>query len=509
MRHIIAYDLGTGGVKTSLFDAEGRSVGAAFAPYDTLYPAPGRREQRPEDWWRAIVDSTRAMLAKTRADAASIEALAVSGHSLGVVPVTAAGEILAETTPIWSDARADRQAADFFRKVDPAAWYRETGAGFPAPLYSLFKIMWLRDNAPALYAQADAFIGTKDVINLRMAGALCTDRSYASGCGAWSLLGERYRTDWIEAAGLDPAKFPRVVPSAAVIGDLLPGPAAELGLRPGIHVCAGGVDNACMALGAACIDAGEAYTSLGTSAWIAVSGTRPVIEPTRKPYVFAHCLPGLYVSATAIFSAGNSYRWVRDTLCPDLVAAERAGGPDSYLAMDRLAAQSPVGANRLLFNPSLAGGSSLDASPNLRGAFMGLDLRHTRADLIRATLEGICLNLRLALDVLAAQAPLGDAMLIVGGGGKSPFWRALFAAIYEKDIVQTAVGQDAGSLGAAALAALGSGLWRDLAPLRARHAERTVVHPDSEAAATYRRLLPVFARAARDQAALGDALAAL
>lgn len=509
MQTLIAYDLGTGGVKTSLFDAEGRSLASAFEPYDTLYPRPGFREQRPEDWWRAIVRSTRAALARAPGGGADVAALAVSGHSLGVVPVDAEGRLLADSTPIWSDARAGAQAAAFFRRTDEAAWYLETGAGFPPPLYSLFKIMWFRDNAPALYARAAVFLGTKDYVNLRMTGVRLTDRSYASGCGAWSLAGERYREDWIDAAGLDPAKFPRVVPSSAVVGELLPGPARELGLRPGVKVCAGGVDNACMALGAACLGEGEAYVSLGTSAWVAVAGPRPVVEATARPYVFAHCVPGMYVSATAIFSAGNSLRWVRDTLCQDLVAAERAGGPDAYRAMDALAAQSPAGANRLLFNPSLAGGSALEPSPNLRGAFLGLDLRHTRADLLRATLEGVCLNLRLALDVLARQTPLGDAMLLVGGGGKSPLWRRIFASVFEKDIVETNVGQDAGSLGAAALAAVGAGLWRDFAPLRALHRTRAVAHPDPDDAALYRRLLPLFAQSARAQAVLGDALAAL
>lgn len=509
MRHIIAYDLGTGGTKTSLFDETGRSLGAAFVPCETHYPAPGFREQRPEDWWRSVVTSTREMLAKTGVDPETIEALAVSGHSLGVVPVSAAEGLLTDAVPIWSDARAERQAAAFFEKVDEAAWYLETGAGFPAPLYSLFKIMWLRDHAPDVYARADAFLGTKDYVNWRMTGALCTDRSYASGCGAWSLLGEAYRPDWAEAAGIDPAKLPPVHLSTAVVGTLLPAAAEALGLPTRVKVCAGGVDNACMALGAACLGEGEAYTSLGTSAWIAAAGARPVVDLARRPYVFAHCVPGMFVSATAIFSAGNSYRWVRDTLCPDLVAAERAGGANAYAAMDALAEASPVGANRLLFNPSLAGGSGLDASPNVRGAFLGLDLRHTRGDLIRATLEGICLNLRLAMDVLAAHVRLSDTMLIVGGGGNSAFWRTLFASVYEKNILETNVGQDAGSLGAAAVAAVGAGLWEDFSPLRTLHRPKSLVRPDPEAVGAYRRLLPIFARAAEAQAALGDLLAAL
>lgn len=508
MKYIIAYDLGTGGTKTSLFDENGCSLASAFTSCETFFPGSGMHEQRPEDWWNTVVTSTRAMLQKTGVDVEDIAALAVSGHSLGVVPI-GGGKLLAQRVPIWSDSRADKQAAAFFEKVDAEQWYLTTGSGFPAPLYSVFKIMWYRDNQPQLYAEAEKFIGTKDYINFRMTGRLCTDRSYASGSGVYSLAEERYLEEYIQAAGIDKAKLPDIYPSTYVVGTVSPEAARELGLSVHTKVCAGGVDNACMALGAGCIANGEAYTSLGTSSWIAVSGDKPIVNAQKRPYVFAHCVPGQYVSATSIFAAGNSFRWVRDTLCPDLVKAEEAGGPDSYREMDRLAAQSPAGANRLVFNPSLAGGSGLDKSANVRGCFTGLDLMHTRSDIIRATLEGVCLNLRLALDVLESYAPLQKDMLLVGGGGKSPFWRGLFASIYEKDILETNVGQDAGSLGAAAVAAVGAGLWADFGRVKQVHTLKNRVSPDLEQVEVYRRLLPVFARIADMQSDIGDMLAGL
>lgn len=509
MKYIIAYDLGTGGTKTSLFDENGKSCGSSFYACETSFPQSGWHEQRPEDWWHSVVVSTRGMLKKTGVDVKEIVALAVSGHSLGVVPVSRDGRLLADTVPIWSDSRAGDQAAAFFEKVPETDWYMTTGAGFPAPLYSLFKIMWYRDNAPELYAAAHRFVGTKDYVNWKMTGVLCTDRSYASGSGAWDLREERYREDYIRAAGINPDKLPTVYPSTHVVGTLLPEAAAELGLDPATKVCAGGVDNACMALGAACIGEGEAYTSLGTSAWIAVSSSRPIVNPEKRPYVFAHCVPGMFVSATSIFSAGNSYRWARDTLCPDLVKAEQEGGPNAYAIMDQLAAESPAGAKRLIFNPSLAGGSGLDKSDKVRGCFTGLELMHSRGDMLRAVLEGVCMNLRLAMDVLAEYAELSDTMLIVGGGGKSRFWRGLFASIYEKNVLETNVGQDAGSLGAAAVAAVGAGLWQDFTPLRGIHERRDLIPPDPELVRTYQRMLPAFARIADLQSDIGDMLAAL
>lgn len=509
MKYIIAYDLGTGGAKTSLFDENGVSQASAFTSYDTTYPKSGWHEQRPDDWWNSIVSSTQEMLKKTGVNVEDIVSLAVSGHSLGVTPIGYDGTLLAEYVPIWSDTRATAQAEAFFKHIDEEKWYLDTGCGFPAHLYSIFKIMWYRDNCPEIYKNAASFIGTKDYINYKMTGKLCTDRSYASGSGAFSMLGECYVPEYIEAAEIDPAKLPEFFPSSHVVGTILPEVAAVLGLSPNTKVCAGGVDNACMALGAAAVADGDAYNSLGTSSWIAVASDKPVVNAQKRSYVFAHCVPGQYVSHVSIFSAGNSFRWCRDTLCPDLVAAEKAGGKDAYIVMNEMAAASPVGANRLIFNPSLAGGSGLDKSDNVRGCYTGLDLMHTRNDLVRATMEGVCMGLRVAMNVLARYVKLSDDMLIVGGGGKSQLWRSMFADIYEKNILETNVGQDAGSLGAAAVAAVGAGLWDSYDKVHEVHKLKGCIKPNAERVEKYRKIMQVFEPICDIQSDIGDMLADL
>ena len=139
---VIAYDLGTGGVKASIYDIEGKELANSFIGYDTYYPHNGWHEQKPEEWWNAIVESTRKLLEVSKVDKEEIVSLAISGHSLGVIPIGKQGELLREATPIWSDSRADKEAKEFFKDVDYKEWYNNTGAGFPAQLYSLFKIMW-------------------------------------------------------------------------------------------------------------------------------------------------------------------------------------------------------------------------------------------------------------------------------------------------------------------------------------------------------------------------------
>ena len=232
----------------------------------------------------------------------------------------------------------------------------------------------------------------------------------------------------------------------------------------GLPVVAGGVDNSCMALGAGNTRAGRVYNSQGSSSWIAATAEKPLLDARMRPFVFAHVLPGLFNSAIGIFSTGTSLRWVRDQLCPDLVEQARERGADVYDLMTALAAASPAGARGVIFHPNMAGGSSLDPSIHLRGAFLNLDLSHTRADLLRAVLEGIALQGRVALDALRSLYPVSADMIVVGGGSRSRLWRQIHADAYRARVVKTRIDQQAAALGAAALAFTGIGLWPDTEP---------------------------------------------
>ena len=507
MEYFIAYDLGTGGIKASLYDAEGHGLHDVFSQYDIRYTGQLMHEQRPEDWWSGVVESTRALLTKTDVDPASVAAVALSGQSLAVVPVDERGNLLREYVPIWSDARAEAQANAFFTHIDETAWYMTTGNGFPPALYSLFKIMWYKENEPALYEKAYRILGSKDYCNLRMTGVFASDPSYASGSGAYDLLQCCYREDYIEAARVRRSLFPEIVPSHTPLGALTPEAARALGLTTRTQVIAGGVDNACMALGAKGVRNGRAYLSLGSSSWIAVTGEKPLLDPAVKPFIFAHCIDGMYASATSIFAAGSSIRWLRDTLCFDLVEREKAGEiADAYVAINELAARSPIGANGLSFNPSLAGGAMIEESPHIVGCFAGLRLAHTRADMLRAAMEGVTYNLYYAYTLLVGMQGDIPELLLTGGGSKSPFWRQMFADVFGIPMQKTNIDQSAASLGAAALCAYGLGYWKDYTRIDAIHISESVATPHADNTAAYRKQYELSRLVAHEMAELGDAL---
>jgi sugar (pentulose or hexulose) kinase len=441
-------------------------------------------EQRPVDWWHGVCASTKVLLEKSGAGPGDIACAALSGHSIVTVPISADGELLMEQVPIWCDMRAEGETKSFFEKISYDDWYLTTGAGDPPEGYSLFKLLWMKRHLPEVYGRTAVVLGSKDYVNYRLTGAVCTDPSYASSFGVFDLTGWGYREEYIEASGLRRSIFPKIFPSDSVTGKVTDEAAALTGLAPGTPVACGGVDNMCMALGARGIREGEVYTSLGTSSWIAVTSRSPVLDVKTLPFVYAHAKKGYYASAVSIFSAGNSYTWVRDMLF---------GRDGSYREMDRLAAEAPVGSGGVLFNPTLAGGSSQERSPHTHGSYCGLSLGTTRGELVRASLEGVAMALRRTLDILKSRVELKDEMLMVGGGAASPLWMQIFADIYNMKTLKTNVDQDAASLGAAALAANACGLWDGYDAVPSLHRREAVYEPIPANNAKYEKLLDIYA----------------
>lgn len=488
MKGILAFDLGTSSVKCSVFSEEGVSLASCVRDYKTFFPGEDMREQRPSDWIDGIICVTKELSEKGFMGC-EIAAIGISGHSLGAVPVDKDGDCLVEATPIWSDARATAQAERFFEKIDYQSWYEKTGNGFTPQLYSIFKIMWLKEHRPEVYEKTYKFLGTKDYANLFLCGEFATDRSYASGCGLYDLANSGYIKEYADAAQIDIEKLPRIAESNEIIGYVGEEAAKLLGIAVGIPVVAGGVDNACMTLGADCYREGDSYASLGSSAWVTLTTEQPLTDFKAKIYTFEHCVKGMYLPSVGIYSSGSALQWAAERFFADLEENSR------FKNIDELAEKSPAGANGLLFYPCLAGGSGFDASPDVRGCFYGLSLEHTREDIARALLEGIAMHLKLADKAL--DCPKGEEILLVGGGAKSKVWRRIYADVFGRSAVSTKVARDAASLGAAALAATGCGLWKDYSIISKLHGEGERLEPSAENKDIYNKLLDRFEKLAK------------
>lgn len=488
--YIIAHDLGTTGNKATLYDREGNLVGSAFYAYGTEYAHTGWAEQDPEDWWQAVCASTRQLLQETRVKGNDIACITFSGQMMGCVPLDAQARPL-RTAIIWADQRSVPQEKWLGERVSPDEVYQITGHKLSAS-YSVNKILWVRDNQPDIFESTHKFVHAKDAMVARLTGNFATDVSDASGMNLYDLEGGQWSARILEAAELDVEKLPDVHPSTDVVGEVLPDVADEVGVAAGTPVVIGGGDGSCASAGAGVVSEGAAYNYVGSSSWIAIAAKKPIYDPNQRTFTFGHVVPNMVMPTGTMQAAGASYRWTRDQLAGVQVRAAQSLGISTYELMNLEAETSSPGANGLIFLPYLMGERSPRWNPNARGAFVGLTIRHTRADMIRAVLEGVTMNLRIILDALTAQGAHIDVMRVIGGGARGRFWNQMMADIYGMPVHRLAILEEATSMGAALVGGVGIGLYPDFSMAEQMNKIAKTVQPDPEAQAAYKKVFPIF-----------------
>lgn len=489
MTWVIGADLGTSGCKAAVYDAEGKEIASSVRTYETFYPQPGFHEQSVDDWWSAVCGAIMDLVAQLGTSASRIRAIALSGQSLALIPLDARGAPLVTRVPIWSDARAQTESRDFFTREDETKWYLRTGNGFPAALYTLFKVIWLRSHEPSVFDATATIVGSKDWINYRFTGEIRTDPSYASGLGAFDLGEGSYAPDLLASAGLTESLFPEIVPSTASLGSMMPEVANQLGLSGPIDVIAGGVDNSCMALGALNTSPGRMYAALGSSSWLTLCDRAPVLDDALRPFVFAHVIPELFNSAVSTFSSGTSATWAAETFFPEL-----GGNID---ALVELAFTAPLGAEGVVFLPTISGGTVFEGGPEVRGSLVGLSGGHRKEHIARAVIEAIPMALRRPLDRLRGLTTVDTTMFVTGGGARNSRWLQLYADIVGQRLVKTNIDQQAATLGAATLAFVGTGVWDSFGRVEQAHRVTETFDPDFTKTREYEaKVLPRFESAA-------------
>lgn len=488
--YVIAHDLGTTGNKATLYDREGRLMSSAFHGYGTEYAHTGWAEQNPEDWWQAVCISTRSLLQQTAVARDEVACIVFSGQMMGCVPLDKAAKPL-QNAIIWADQRSVDQERWLGERIAPDAVYHITGHRLSAS-YSLCKMLWLRDNAPDIYRATHKFVHAKDAMVARLTGVFVTEPSDASGMNLYDLNKGEWSDKIIAAAGIDPSQLPDLRLSTDVVGGVLPAVADAVGVAPNTPVVIGGGDGMCAATGAGVVREGTAYNYIGSSSWIALATPQPVFDPSYRTFTWAHMIPGMFSPCGTMQAAGGSYQWARDQLCsPERQAAEMLG-ISPYELMNAQADKSPVGANGLFFLPYLMGERSPRWNPRARGAFIGLTVRHTRTDMIRAVLEGITMNLRVIQNALTAQGAKIEAMRVIGGGARGRFWNRIMADIYGVPVHRLAILEEATSMGAALAGGVGVGLYPDFSMIENMNRVVEVIEPDPAAVVRYEQVFPIF-----------------
>jgi xylulokinase len=505
--YILAHDLGTTGNKATLYDREGKLVSSAFFGYGTEFAHPNWAEQDPEDWWQAVCISTRRLLQKTGVTASEVAVIVFSGQMMACVPLDEHARPLRKAI-IWADQRSTVQERWVDERVPAQEVYRISGHRLSAS-YSLCKILWLRDNQPEIYRSAFKFTHAKDAMVARLTGEFVTDISDASGMNLYDLENGKWSERILGAVGLEPRQLPEIRRSIDVVGYVRPEIAEEAGVSAGTPVVIGGGDGPCAAAGAGVVKPGRAYNYIGSSSWIAVASPKPIFDPNLQTFTFGHIVPGMFTPTGTMQAAGASYQWLRDQLCQAEVQVARTAGVSAYELMNAEAEKSPVGARGLMFLPYLIGERSPRWNPKARGGFIGLTIRHTRMDMIRAVLEGVTLNLRIILDAFRKQAASIETMRVIGGGARGRFWNQLMADVYGLPVERLAILEEATSMGAALAGGVAIGLYPSFDMAEQMNQVVETFQPRPEAKAVYDQIYPLFDEAYRGLEPVFDGIAGL
>lgn len=457
---LCAFDLGTNGVKAGLFTPEGQLVGQTYGEYGVDCPHSGWVEQSIERMWQAQCTAIRALLASTGVPPREIAAIGVSSQRATFAPLDAAGRPLAPFIG-WQDHRSLQECEWMASRLAARRYYEI--AGLPLePTAAASKILWLKRHNPRLYERAAGFGSTQNV-HLSQLGAEqppC-DLANAGYLGLLDIDRLAWSQELLEAFDLPAEKFPKLAPSGQMVGELSGAAAEATGLAAGTPLVLAGGDLQVAGLGMGVAAPGTVSLGIGSGGGVLIYLERPLRHPEMGLNCQPHAIPGTWEMEGICLASGASYKWFRDVLGePERqIAAER--GCDPYDVLNALAAQSEAGAGGLLFLPALAGSGAPNWYPQTRGMILGLTLATERCALVRALLEGICLEIRGMLEAAGGMGTPVNEVRIWGGAAKSAMWNQIAADVYGIPAVRTAI-PEAGLAGAAICAGVGVGLYQDM-----------------------------------------------
>ncbi|MEE1199116.1 MAG: xylulokinase [Christensenellales bacterium] len=459
-RLLVGLDVGTSGAKCIVSDEDGQIIAASTQEYPLYTPRPGWAEQHPSDWWDAVVRGLKAILSHPDVQKDRITGISFSGQMHGLVALDQGNQVIRPAF-LWCDQRTQAQCDRITRQaggVDGLLTYTNnrmlTG-------YTGGKLLWLQEHEPEHFARMKVFVCPKDYIRFRICGEIATDVSEASGTGFFDTRNRRWNDDLIRLAHLDRSIFPEAHESVEQAGVVTEEAAAQTGLPRGLKVYYGGGDAVIQTTGSGLVKPGILGVVIGTAGNVSMGLDRFYPNPNSDLQMFCNNQPGLWHAFGCPLTSGGAYRWYRDELCQHASAAAQASGRNVYELMGEEAAQSPPGANGVIFTPYLTGERCPYPDPNARASFYGLSLNTRRADLTRSVMEGVTYSLKQIIDIFASFCPC-EKVYASGGGSASALWRQMMADIFNLPVCTMSASSEGGAYGAVMVAGVGAGIWKSL-----------------------------------------------
>lgn len=481
-------DVGTGGTRALLIDSAGREIAAVTAPHEDIrMEHPLWAEQRPENWAEAAVLAIRGVLSGAGASGRDVRGIGLSGQMHGLVMLDEDGVVIRPSL-IWCDQRSQPQV-DYINEKLGKEKVLESIANPVLTGFTLPKLIWVRDHEPHHFERMRRILLPKDYLRYRLTGEFATEVSDASGTALLDVVHRRWSFEMMDGLGLDRAILPVLHESTDITGTIS-GEAAEItGLNAGTPVVGGGGDQAASAVGNGIVEPGVVSCTLGTSGVVFAHTENAAWDPQGRVHTFCHAVREKWHVMGVTQGAGLSLQWFRNQLAPGT----------TYDALMAEAATAPAGSQGLFWLPYLMGERTPHLDAKARGGWIGLTAKHTRADLIRAVIEGVAYSQKDCLEIIEQLGIPVDTVRASGGGARSPLWRQILADVFNRRVATLAT-QEGSAYGAALLAMTGTGEFASVSEACAatiREAESIVPRAVesaiyTEAYKTYQALYPAL-----------------
>ena len=480
-KYFLGIDTSTTSSKALLIDERGEVVAVASSPHTLQTPRPLWSEQDPAQWWEAVAGSIRLVLEQAGINGEAVAAVGLTGQMHGLVLLDDAGEVLRPAI-LWNDQRTQSQCDEIHARIGKKRFIQITGnvalTGFTAP-----KILWVKENEPDVFAKGKHVLLPKDYIRYKLTGEYAMDKADGAGTVLFDLISRDWSDEVLAALDIPRSWMPQTSEGPEFTGRVSEEAAVQTGLKSGTPVAAGGGDQAAQAVGVGAVEPGIVGLTVGTSGVIFATTPSALVEPEGRLHAFCHAVPGMWHFMGVMLSAAGSLQWYRDTLAPDT----------SFDDLLKDAKSVPAGSEGLQFLPYLSGERTPHPDPLARGAFIGLTLRHSRAHMTRAVLEGVAFGLKDSFNLIQ-NAGLGEITQVraSGGGTKGALWRQIMASVLEAELVTVNTTEGA-AYGAALLAGVGAGAWTDVpSACKATIQIAGSTQPDPAQVEAYRKAYPIY-----------------
>lgn len=479
--YLLGIDIGTSACKAALFDRKGQVLAAANGEYPVYYPEEGWAEQNPEEWWSVVCEAVRQVIRKAGIQPEEIAGVGIDGQSWSAIAIDKGGKVLTNT-PIWMDTRAQSICDRLNEEIGEDEIFRIAGNSLQ-PSYTTAKILWYKENLPEVYSKIYKILQSNSYIAFKLTGQISQDLSQGYGLHCFDMRTGQWDEEMCRKMGIPRDFLPEIVPSDRIIGTVTKKAAEESGLAEGTPVAAGGLDAACGTLGAGVIHSGETQEQGGQAGGMSICIEKYQADP--RLILGFHVIPGKWLLQGGTTGGGGVMRWFEREFADYERLMREQTGISSLDQFNEIAEKVKPGCDGLVFLPYMAGERSPIWNPYAKGVFYGLDFSKTKGHMVRACMEGVAFSLRHNLETAEEAGAKAEILRAMGGSANSLLWTQIKSDVTGKTMAVPA-SDTATTLGAALLAGVGTGFYKDYEEAVAETVKVTRKHqPDPEKKAVY------------------------